>query len=499
MPRTSPRSTAPGTDETLAAAGHPAEPGLFSRGLLWVTIGACALVFLGAFESLAVTTIMPVVSEDLDGANLYALAFAGPLATGVIGMVLAGNWSDRSGPVAPLYTSSVLFAIGLLVAGTALTMPMLVAGRLIQGLGTGAVTVALYVVVARVYPARLHPSIFAGFAAAWVVPSLIGPFAAGVVTELLSWHWVFLGVVGLVILATAMVAPALRGLSGQDRTTDAGTADGSASATADGSADNAADHRPGWAFGRITWAVVAALAVLALSLVSELEGVGLPLAALAAVIAIVAVRPLLPRATLRARRGLPSVILLRGLAASAFFGAEVYLPYLLIVQYGFSPSLAGLALTLGALAWAGTSWLQGRMSERMSNATCTTLGSVLVLAAIVAAFLTALLDLSPAIAIAGWVLGGGGMGLMYPRLSTLTLAYSQPGEEGFNSSALAIGDSLGSALSLALTGVVFAGLAWAGLSFAGVFAFAGVIVVVAIGVAPRVESRGAAPVTATVP
>ena len=244
---------------------------------------------------------------------------------------------------------------------------------------------------------------------------------------------------------------------------------------------------------------MAALAVLALSLVSELEGVGLPLAALAAVIAIVAVRPLLPRATLRARRGLPSVILLRGLAASAFFGAEVYLPYLLIVQYGFSPSLAGLALTLGALAWAGTSWLQGRMSERMSNATCTTLGSVLVLAAIVAAFLTALLDLSPAIAIAGWVLGGGGMGLMYPRLSTLTLAYSQPGEEGFNSSALAIGDSLGSALSLALTGVVFAGLAWAGLSFAGVFAFAGVIVVVAIGVAPRVESRGAAPVTATVP
>lgn len=527
MPRNSPRSTAPGTDEALAAAGQPAEPGLFSRGLLWVTIGACALVFLGAFESLAVTTIMPVVSEDLDGASLYALAFAGPLATGVIGMVLAGNWSDRSGPVAPLYTSSVLFAIGLLVAGTALTMPMLVAGRLIQGLGTGAVTVALYVVVARVYPARLHPSIFAGFAAAWVIPSLVGPFAAGVVTELLSWHWVFLGVVGLVILATVMVAPALRGLSGQDRTTDAGTAavtannaarntaDGTADNTAsntasntarntarntgDGTADDSADQRPGWAFGRITWAVVAALAVLALSLVSELDGIGLPLAVLAAVIAIVAVRPLLPRATLRARRGLPSVILLRGLAASAFFGAEVYLPYLLIEQYGFSPSLAGLALTLGALAWAGASWLQGRMSERMSNATCTTLGSVLVLAAIVAAFLTALLGLPPAIAIAGWVFGGGGMGLMYPRLSTLTLAFSRPGEQGFNSSALAIGDSLGSALSLALTGVVFAGLAWAGLSFAGVFAFAGIIAIFAIGIAPRVERAGASSSTATVP
>ncbi len=457
-PETAPRSPAPEAHQT----------GLFSRGYLWITIGSCALVFLGAFESLAVTTIMPVVSADLNGANLYALAFAGPLATGVIGMVLAGNWSDRSGPVAALYTSSVLFAIGLLVAGTALTMPVLVAGRLIQGLGTGAVTVALYVVVARVYPARLHPSIFAGFAAAWVIPSLIGPFAAGIVTEALSWHWVFLGVVGLVAIATVMVAPALRGLTGPG--------------------DGEAPRAP-WAFGRIAWAVLAAFAVLALSLVSEIDGIGLPLAAVAAVVAIVAVRPLLPKGTLRARRGLPSVILLRGLAASAFFGAEVYLPYLLIERYEFTPSLAGLALTLGALAWAGASWLQGRMSETLSNAACTTLGSVLVFAAIVSALVTTYFALPPALAIAGWVLGGGGMGLMYPRLSTLTLALSLPGEQGFNSSALAIGDSLGGALALALTGVVFTLFAATGLSFAGVFAFAAAIGLLAVAVAPRVAAK----------
>ena len=476
MPRNSDTTTVPGAQATA-----PSQPGLFSRGYLWVTIGACALVFLGAFESLAVTTIMPVVSTDLDGASLYALAFAGPLATGVIGMVIAGNWSDRSGPVAPLYTSSVLFAIGLLVAGTAVTMPVLVAGRLIQGLGTGAVTVALYVVVARVYPARLHPSIFAGFAAAWVIPSLVGPFAAGLVTELLSWHWVFLGVVGLGALATAMAAPAPRGLPNQDDSPNDADSDGTSDNAPTGHPTNGVARRAPWALGRITWAVVAAAAVLGLSLVSELDRIGLPLAAVAAVVAIVAVRPLLPHATLLARRGLPSVILLRGLAASAFFGAEVYLPYLLIDRYHFSPTLAGLALTLGALAWAGASWLQGRLSETLRHATCTTVGSVLVLAAILAALLTALLGMPPAVAIAGWVLGGGGMGLMYPRLSTLTLALSTTGEQGFNSSALAIGDSLGSALALAHTGVVFAGL-----SFAGVFAFAAIIAIAAIGVAPRV-------------
>jgi hypothetical protein len=62
---------------------------LFHRNYLLVTLGACALVFLAAFESMAVATIMPLVSRELDGAALYALAFAGPLATGVIGMVVA--------------------------------------------------------------------------------------------------------------------------------------------------------------------------------------------------------------------------------------------------------------------------------------------------------------------------------------------------------------------------------------------------------------------------
>lgn len=464
-----------------ATAVPETPPGLFSRGYLWITIGSCALVFLGAFESLAVTTIMPVVSDDLGGASLYALAFAGPLATGVIGMVVAGNWSDRSGPVVPLYTSSVLFAIGLLIAGTATTMPLLVAGRLVQGLGTGAVTVALYVVVARVYPARLHPSIFAGFAAAWVIPSLIGPFAAGAVTELFSWHWVFLGVVGLVAIATAMVAPALRGLSGIPVRKDEASAVG-----------QPADPTPvPWAFGRIAWAIVAATAVLALTLLSEIENVGGLLAGAAAILTIVAVRPLLPRGTLLARRGLPSVILLRGIAASAFFGAEVYLPYLLIDQYHFSPTLAGLALTFGAIAWAGASWLQGRMGHSLTHPMSTTIGSSLVLAAIGSAFVTALLTLDPVVAIAGWVLGGAGMGLMYPRLSTMTLALSTSENQGFNSSALAIGDSLGSALSLATTGIVFAAFVAVGSSFAAVFAFAGLIAVLAIVISPRVAPRKA--------
>jgi MFS family permease len=448
--------------DTPAAASSSREPGLFSREYLWITIGSCALVFLAAFESLAVTTVMPIVSADLDGANLYALAFAGPLATGVIGMVIAGNWCDRIGPVTPLYTCAALFTVGLALAGTAETMPALLAGRLVQGLGGGGITVALYVVVARVYPAALHPSIFAGFAAAWVIPSLVGPFAAGAVAETWSWHWVFLGVVGLVAVATGMIVPALRGLK----------------------RGNGDSPSAPWSIGRIAWSVVAAGSVLALDLLAEIPRIGVPLAGIAVILAIIAVRPLLPRGTLLARRGLPSVILLRGLAAAAFFGAEVYLPYLLVNHYGFSATLAGLSLTLGAIAWAGASWLQGRMSVSLSHSMSTGIGSSLVLAAIIVAFVTAQFDLSPAVAIVGWSLGGAGMGLMYPRISVMTLAFSTTANQGFNSSALTIADSLGGALALSMTGLVFG----AG-SFAGVFAFTAAIAVIALGISPRVTPK----------
>ncbi|PWB97367.1 MFS transporter [Salinibacterium hongtaonis] len=442
--------------------------GIYSAPYLWTTIGACALVFLNAFENLAVTTIMPIVSDDLDGARLYALAFAAPLAVGVIGMVVAGNWSDRAGPTGPLYLSGALFVAGLLVAGTAQEMWVLVVGRLVQGLGGGGVTVALYVLVARIYPPDLHHKIFAAFAAAWVVPSMIGPAIAGVIAQLFSWHWVFLGVVGLVLAAVGMVVPAVRVLASQP----------------------VPENPQPWAWGRIGWSILAAGAVLALNLSEQAPDALAPVIAVGAlVLLVVAVRPLVPKGTLLARRGLASVVLSRSLVAAAFFGAEVYIPYLLIDEYAFDPSLAGVALTGAAVSWATGSWLQGKLGARLRDVMAMRIGALMVLAAVVIAFATAALHLAPWIIIAGWVIGGGGMGLMYPRMSSMTLARSTPASQGFNSSAITIADSLGAALALATTGLIVAALVDVdgAASFAGVFALTIVIAAVALAISGRVE------------
>ncbi|GAB2862260.1 MFS transporter [Myroides odoratimimus subsp. xuanwuensis] len=398
------------------------------------------LIVLNAFEALAVTTAMPTISDELDGLRLYALAFAGPMATGVLAMVVVGSWCDRSGPRTPLLATVVLFTVGLVIAGIAQTMGVLVVGRVVQGFGAGMV-VALYVVVARIYPAELHPRVFAAFAAAWVVPSLVGPLAAGLVTEHLGWRWVFLGV-GALILPTVLLLRA--GLA------DPRLAQGAGAAAP-------------WSGRRIGAGVVAGAAVLVLHVGSG-EGATHSWQLVVTTVAVtvvalpLALRRLVPSGTLQVARGLPAVVAMRGLLGASYFTAEVYLPLVLTERYDLAPSVAGLVLTTGALTWSGASWLQSRLGNGAREALVLRLGPALIGAGVLAALVVVVLDLHPALAIVTWTLAGAGMGLSYPRLSVLLLRYSQGPEQGTNSSAGQIMEYVAIAVALAAAGALFATL-----------------------------------------
>lgn len=453
-----------------APGSSPAEaPGVWHPRYVWVTLGAVAMIFLAATQALAVTTVMPLVSADLGGAELYAVAFSGTLATSVIGMVAVGAWCDRTDPVLPLATAVVLFVAGLVLAGAAPSMGVLVVGRLLQGLGTGGQTVALYVVVARVYPAALHGRVFAAFSAAWVIPSIIGPSLAGLVAEHLHWRWVFLGVAILTLVAFTIVYLRLHGLPLR---------------TEHPSRDPVAR--------RLALATLVAVGALALSLAGEV-GAWAPLViVLSLAVIALAIRPLLPVGTLRAARGLPSVILMRALIAGALFGAEIYVPYLLIDDYGFSASIAGFGLTSAALLWAAGAEVQGRFGDRLGNPRITLIGAALLTTATLVAAATAAWHLPAWTIIAGWALAGAGMGLMYPRLTVLTLAYSTPQNQGFNSSALSISDSIGASASIAVMGLTFVALAQTDAGFPTVFLIAAAFAVLAVVPGLRMGRAGEA-------
>ncbi|MGH3822899.1 MAG: MFS transporter, partial [Pseudonocardiaceae bacterium] len=200
-----------------AGSAVPVRSEVFGPSRRTTTVGVLLLISMVAFEAMGVGTAMPALVADLGAVSLYAWPFVAFMAAGVFGTVLGGRWCDLAGPRIPLVAAPVLFGTGLLVAGTAAGMPQLLVGRVLQGLGAGILTVAVYVLIAVVYPERTRPAMFGLMSSAWVLPSLIGPPVAGVVSERFSWHWVFLGLVPVVLLAVGLVVPAVRRLGQPER------------------------------------------------------------------------------------------------------------------------------------------------------------------------------------------------------------------------------------------------------------------------------------------
>ncbi|MGW0501715.1 MFS transporter [Micromonospora sp. NPDC003241] len=439
---------------TASAPGLASAETIFATRLRAMTVGSVALVSLLAFEALAVGTAMPTVARALDGLALYGIAFGGPFAAGVVAMVISGIWCDARGPRWPMWSGLGGFVVGLLLAGSAITMGTLVVGRIVQGFGSGLLSVALYVIVAKAYPEHLHRRIFAAFAAAWVVPSLVGPLLAGLVVEHVGWRWVFLAVPVVAVPAVLLVHPGLRSI-GAGRATGAGRSPDGPASGVDGPVRPATG--PSGPLTRIGWACGAGVSAALLHIGGQQRGAtAVALVASALVGLLVCAPRLLPGGFLRAGRGLPTVVGLRGLASGAFVGAEVVIPLMLSRERGFSPTAAGLVLTTGAVAWSFGSWLQGRVRAPRSRATLPRTGLACITVGVAVVGLTVVPAVPVGVGVAGWAMAGTGMGLLYPSLSVLTLELSAPGEQGRNSSSLQLCDSLAAAVVLALTGAVLA-------------------------------------------
>ncbi|RKT17682.1 putative MFS family arabinose efflux permease [Streptomyces sp. 1114.5] len=411
--------------------------GVLSGRYRALTLGIVSVVLVIAFEATAVNTAMPTAARQLDGLGLYAFAFSGYFTTTLFALVVSGQWCDRRGPLQPLFTGIGVFGVGLLVAGTAPGMWVFVAGRAVQGLGGGLVIVALYVVVGRAYPERLRPSVFAAFSSAWVLPSIVGPLVAGAVTQHLGWRWVFLAVPVLILLPLAVMGPALA-RSEREHPVPRG-------------ADF--DRR------RTRLAAMAALGAGLLQYAGQRRDlVGLLPGIAGAALLAPAVLGLLPQRTLRAGRGLPTVILLRGVAAGAFFASEAFIPLMMTTQRGLSPTLAGLTLTSGGLSWALGSWLQGRPGAERYREALIRVGFVLTAVAIAGAALVLVPAVPAWVAAVAWGIGGVGMGLAIASISVLMMRLSAPEDSGANSAALQMSDALGNVLLTGLAGVLFAAL-----------------------------------------
>ena len=410
--------------------------GAWSPDRRLLTSGLIGLVSAGAFEGMAVPTVLPAMVEDLGGLDLYGWAFSAFWLTNIVGITLAGADADRRGPRRALIVGVILFAAGMVVAGLATGMPQVILGRGIQGFGSGAIGSVVYAVIARAYDASARPRMIALVSSAWVVPGLVGPALAGFVTDSAGWRWVFLGIVAPVLLMGAAIWPQLAQLGAVARTVHPARPDGRRAVDA------------------VQLAAGSTLLLAALSLGSAIASAGA--AAVGAWLALRAVRHLLPAGSLRLAPGRPSVVVAVFAVAFAFFGTEAYVPLTVVEVRGGSVTLGGLALSAAAVSWAAGSWLQARAASSGTRRTLVVIGAALIAAGVVVTTLVLLPGAPVFVAAIGWGIAGLGMGLSYSMLALLMLETAAPGEEGVSSAALQLMFTLGTAFGAGIGGAVIA-------------------------------------------
>ncbi|MCB0971485.1 MAG: MFS transporter [Acidimicrobiales bacterium] len=440
--------------------------GLWSPELRRLTVGLVLTVTLVAFEVLAIATVMPDVADDLGDLALYGWVFSGFFLAGLVGIVLAGQLIDGRGLALPLGLGLVGFAAGLAVGALAPSMPVLVAGRVLQGFGAGAIPATAYASIARGIPDRLRPRMFAVLSTAWVVPGLVGPAAALAIEHALSWRYVFALLLPLVVLAGAMTVPPLRALDGAGGPAAAGDA---ASAPGRGAALGAA------------LVLVAGATTVFVGIGGVPVALGVPLVVVGLVVAVAAARALLPEGTLRLAPGVPATVGVRAVLTCAFFAADAYVPLAVVEGRGGPSWLAGLTLTVTSLTWMSGAWFQARVLDRVGPRLLDRRGFVLIAAG--ATVLLAVAAGAPVgLVVVAWAVAGFGMGSAYAPLAVTVLAAAEPGEEGAASAAIQLSDVAGTVAGTGIGGALVAlgtQQAWTVATSAGaVFAFS---IVVAVG------------------
>jgi len=443
----------------------------------WVFFGIMLSIFLAAIESTVVATAMPTVVTHLGGIRIYSWVFSGFLLTQTVTMPLWGRFSDLYGR-RPVYLAGLtIFLAGSALSGAAQDMVQLIVFRMVQGLGAGALMTLGYTIIAELFGLERRAKMQGYISSVWGVASLIGPWVGGLLTDHVSWRWVFYINLPFGAIAIAVIATALTGLPRPAR-------------------------RP-----VVDWAGVALFAAgvsaLLLGIVeagragswSRIDVVALLVLGAIGLVAFVAIEqraadPIVPLRLFKSRMIVAAVVT-RFLVGTAMFGALSFVPLFLQSVTGATATGAGLVLTPFVLGWVVTSVLSARLVLRISYRSVVLAG----MACLTGAFLLFArwsVTLTPGAAVWDVLLAGVGMGLVVvPMLIAVQSAVTRS-DLGAATSMTQFFMSIGGALGLSIMGTVMSQRLHAGLPMVealhGVFVVGGAVCVAALGATLLVPS-----------
>ena len=330
--------------------------GLSHRQKLEILGAVLLALFLGALDQTVVSTAMPQILTDLNGSALYTWVVTIYLLTSTITVPFYGKLSDLFGRKPLLLFGIGVFLIGSALSGLSQTMEQLIIFRGLQGIGAGALFPISLAVIGDLFSPQERGRYQGLFGAVFGLSFILGPAIGGLLTDFVSWHWVFfvnipIGIVSLFViwrlLPTVRRADATRNLD--------------------------------WLGGGV-FAVAISFLLVGLTNKSGLSSAGIPnewtdftvggfiliaavLSAIFLVIESRAKEPIVPLSLWRDRTYASSIVS-TFLISFGFFGAIIFLPRWFQVVRGESATLSGYLLFPLLIGLIGSSIISGILVSR---------------------------------------------------------------------------------------------------------------------------------------
>ena len=406
-----------------------------------------------AFSTFITATVLPSAIAEIGGLAIYAWASTAYAVGSILGSAGSSVAVRRMGMRHAVVLAVCVFVVGAAICASAPSMPVVVAGRALQGLGGGTLIASAHSMVRELFPEALWQRMLTTISCAWAIPALGGPVVGGVLAGLGHWRAAFWAMAPIAVIAGALTWRILPGSEPRDTTSTRVPLGRLALICASVLCIGSIANTPAAAARAAL--VVGAVAAVALMLRLDAN----------------AAARLFPTGMLslgsRIGKGFWMVFLL-GMSTTP---GGVYVPLLVQVLHGVTPAAAGYLYAVQSLSWTTGTILSAQVSPVRARAVLI-LGPLLTTTGFTGLFFT--IGSGPVAAIAAsLMLVGIGIGTCWAHIGTAILSSARPDEGALTASMIPSTQLFAVALGAALSGVIANAAGLGGGASAGAAALAG--------------------------
>ncbi|HEX4403061.1 MAG TPA: MFS transporter [Galbitalea sp.] len=397
---------------------------------------------LVAIDGTIIATAVPSIVGNIGGAAAFPWLFSVYLLVQAVTVPVYSKLADTIGRKPVLLIGIGLFLLGSILCGAAWSMPSLIAFRVVQGLGAGAVAPMSITIAGDIYTVQERAKAQGYIASVWGIASVVGPTLGGVFSQYVSWRWIFYVNVPLAFIAAIMIIRALH----ENITKMKHRVDylGASLITVSLSLIILAVLE-----GGVAWAWDAPISIAAFVLG------GLMLLAFVFV-ETRAAEPVLPLWVFRRRVLVSSAFVNLGVGGVTI-GLSAYVPTFLQGALHVTPLVAGLTLAALTVGWPLSAAMSGRFYLRIGFRNTVLIGLAFAIAGSATLALTATAPSIAVVAVACFVIG---LGLGLIAVPSLVAAQSSVewNQRGVVTGAQIFSRSVGSAVGVAIFGAIANGI-----------------------------------------